>query len=695
MGAEPQHSGAKLPEAGIAPQQAQCGMLKAESGLAMGCESAGGQGSGGDAPASSLAGGAALREAAPPAGPARKPRLSPKAKAAPAHAAAAAASASPGQPQRQPRRASEGGAGAARPCSCVRARRDTVPATGAARAEARAALWHGAGGAGPCRLRQNSWPRCRSSAKPSPSLPPAAALHLPKRQPGRSAQDGDVGQRGCGTAPCEDRATVQRQSRQQRGPAAFAPAPRARAADGAVGGPEAQAPAEAEGLAPPMVATDSAASSAASSRAAAGSEDPGGSPAEAGHGEAASSSAPAEAARSAAVAQLRGDGHRAGPTTAAPALPSDAPGPAGSGSMRTSVAKILHTRRELCEDCPEEVADSVLAELVDGFLRCSCEQSRKHMPDVQTLQAKLREEDRLRNLQWLVQACCTMNFSDSVLFATVHTFDRFYAKCGHRVPQEDSPRILLGIICIALKNNAGQDSLSNAPLHEQLAHLCHKQMSFRDVVRTEFQVLSALEFETTVPLPLEFLDTLSVPLTSPAEDPDCSPPRCLASFLLHLALFRLTLLYRYPHCILAAASIYVALCNFDAPVTTFQALLEDVAFACPELRSSSHLVVDCARHLHTAWCEFAITRGYSVPSVLGKFCGRKIHETALLTPPPLTALARPVATLAATFGHCDSTGQGGGGPPESNAAAASPGAAAAAPATAAGASERLQAATSP
>lgn len=316
------------------------------------------------------------------------------------------------------------------------------------------------------------------------------------------------------------------------------------------------------------------------------------------------------------------------------------------------VALLFESRRELCRGSPEEDIDAVLGDLADSVLQSCHTESQRHLPATAELTARLPAHDRESILNWLVQACDIMRFHDTVLYSTILTLDRYCAQANEPLTMERLQKVLMAVICTVLKTCVVQDEVNLAmSLRDRLLHLCRQQVPFQEILAMEYQVLQSLRYEVSAPSPLDFLDAFCAPFAMTAEFPDMSLPRCLANFLLQLSFFNAQLHYGYPHAILTAAAIYVALCSLRAAPRLVQVLLDDVAAACPQVFGLHSSVASCSTELHAIWLEFAASQGARVPSLLQKF---GTGWPGFLTPPAAGSLPHPAAFCG---------GAGGAGPP--------------------------------
>jgi len=327
------------------------------------------------------------------------------------------------------------------------------------------------------------------------------------------------------------------------------------------------------------------------------------------------------------------------------------------------MARFLTQKREHASGRPEEDIEAVLDDYADDFLRASHEESQRHIPSVETISASIQESDRESILNWLVQTCEIMRFHETVLYTSILTLDRYSALSRSTLQMETIQRVLMAVMCTALKTCAAQDHFCGAmPIRELLGHLFRQQANLAEIFATERQVLRVLDFAVTAPSVLDFLDVLSSPLAAPPVAGGkpmvvASVYRSLANFLLQLSLFNVTVHYGHPHVILAASAVYVALCTLQAsPFAALRNLLGDVSVACPDMKDIADQVATCTFELHGLWVAFAMSHGATPTSILRKFAGVRLHNQLILSPPPIGMLPHPGAVLAMTPKVCVMSG---------------------------------------
>lgn len=323
------------------------------------------------------------------------------------------------------------------------------------------------------------------------------------------------------------------------------------------------------------------------------------------------------------------------------------------------MAALYRSRCSTTGLCPEEDIDGVLADLVDSFLLSSHRISVQQLPEPKHLASKILGIEREAVLHWLVQACDIMNFHENILYTTVLILDRYCVADGVMLSMDRIQNILMAALCTVIKVCAVQDELGfddphDRSLREILAHLCHGQVSFTDILHAEYEVLKALDFKVSTPSALDFLDILSTPLSSPSESLDACVPRSLADFLLQLSLFNISIHYQYPHAILAAAALHVALVTLGASPELIQSLMAGVASTGLDMQFAMVRIVECAYQLHGLWIDFALSKGTTVPSLMKKLCRGKWNQEMFLHPPALGLL--PHSAMAMT-GALDAEGQ--------------------------------------
>jgi len=299
---------------------------------------------------------------------------------------------------------------------------------------------------------------------------------------------------------------------------------------------------------------------------------------------------------------------------------------------RTNLAILLEGMRHGPIVSPDDQIDAVLGDLVDSLLQSSHAESQRHLPASEHLVSRLGSNQRESILEWLVQACDIMRLQDGVLYSTVLMLDRYCAAAHEPLPMERMQKVLMAVICTVLKTCTVSDEVC-MPLRDLLLHLCRRQVNFEEVLEMEHRVLRTLQFSgLCAPTPLDFIDAFCTPLAY-GEPIESSMPRCIANFVVQLSLFNAALHYRYPHAILAAGGVYVALCSLHMPPVVHQTLLHDIVAICPEIPDVPARVAACASDLHGLWVEFANTQGNRVPCLLRKFSGTRLHQNAILTPP--------------------------------------------------------------
>lgn len=299
----------------------------------------------------------------------------------------------------------------------------------------------------------------------------------------------------------------------------------------------------------------------------------------------------------------------------------------------------------------EARADASLADVVDSAMRSLHETSQKHKPSVQMLLEGQREADRQETLLWLVQAFEVMQFTDNALFDTALLLDRYYA-C---LPFEEtrvgaSHRKLLAAVCMALKTGSHEDT--QLSLKQIVNYLGRGQVPFGEVLAAELAMLRKLKWMVGTPTARDFLEGLKT--RQRTCDRSCSS---LADFLLQLTLVDAHLHYRYPHAVLAAACMSLALYATRASRPSYEVLLEDLALHFPDYSAAPFAqLVPCCAEIHSIWVQ--AVSGQELPSrpyhkhVCTKFARASHHAVSSLTPPvqPPTALPPPVVTQPAALG---------------------------------------------
>merc|ERR1719323_2982681 len=153
---------------------------------------------------------------------------------------------------------------------------------------------------------------------------------------------------------------------------------------------------------------------------------------------------------------------------------------------------------------------------------------------------------------------------------------------------------------MALKTGSLVDN--QLPLRQLVTHLGRDQVPFDEVLVAELAILKKLRFDVGTPTARDFLEALSTRLNGERAS---GVLQSLADFLLQLTLVDAGLHYRYPHAVLAAAVLVLALHATRTPPPAYMALLEDLALHCPEAAAPSGPLMQCCAAVHVLWVRSA------------------------------------------------------------------------------------------
>eukprot|EP00913_Durusdinium_trenchii_P025884 g24290.t1 len=159
--------------------------------------------------------------------------------------------------------------------------------------------------------------------------------------------------------------------------------------------------------------------------------------------------------------------------------------------------------------------------------------------------------ERQRSLLWLSQVCTLHALDDCVFHDSVMLLDRYDELCR-----------FMALFGIARKVQGAAGGGSNYAPGYLTRNLGPEK--FARVLAAELEVLKALDFQTAWAghTALDFLESFVYSLERNGGPPDMrpsnSPLKCVATFLLQLALGDAHLLHRYPYAILSAGAVYDA-----------------------------------------------------------------------------------------------------------------------------------------
>lgn len=296
---------------------------------------------------------------------------------------------------------------------------------------------------------------------------------------------------------------------------------------------------------------------------------------------------------------------------------------------------------------PEDRSSASLADVADAAARSRHHASMKHKPSAQRVLEGLSSTDRQETLTWLIQAFDVMHFHDGLLFDAALLLDRYYA-C---LPQEDvrggsSQRKLLAAVCVTLK--LGMPGDSQLPLRQVVGHLGRDQVPFREVLEAELVILSRLRYDVGTPTAREFLEALFTRLSAHRMPGGTDTCRSLAEFLLQLTLVDAPLHYRYPHVVLAAAALVLALHATRASSGAYAALMEDLAVHCDKAAWRGQLL-PCITAVHELWVRSVGNRDTNkyAMHLCQKFARAPFHQVSTMVPTasPPTSLPLPASIL--------------------------------------------------
>lgn len=224
---------------------------------------------------------------------------------------------------------------------------------------------------------------------------------------------------------------------------------------------------------------------------------------------------------------------------------------------------------------PDLQSEAKIRDLSGTMLQSLHEDSERYIPSANHVVLSLEPSTRRVTVCWLIEACLKVNVSDSVLHTSVLLLDRYCAKIRSPFPTTWLQPIVLCMVSIASKfygTGSNDNGLSAGNL---VTRMCRGQVPLTWVMAWEHAMLKKLEWAVFGPSPLDILDTLMLPAAS--ESPAV---RHLASFLLQLTLMDVEIQYRYPHVVLAAGALYVALTHNNASPKQLRTVIEAATMAC-------------------------------------------------------------------------------------------------------------------
>mmetsp|Transcript_39012 Transcript_39012/g.98070 ORF Transcript_39012/g.98070 Transcript_39012/m.98070 type:complete len:323 (-) Transcript_39012:389-1357(-) len=296
--------------------------------------------------------------------------------------------------------------------------------------------------------------------------------------------------------------------------------------------------------------------------------------------------------------------------------------PTAPHSALSSLFASLHDTSSI-----EARMDASLTDVVDAVMGSMHAASQRNKPSMQGLLHGFPQADRRESVAWIVQAFDVMGFTDSAIFQATLLLDRYYARrTPGPISAADAQQKLLAVVCLALK--VGSRDEAQVPLQQLVGHLGRGKVRYSAVVGAEVEMLGKLKFSIGTPTAHDFLETLSTRLMH--HDQLCAS---LAEYLLQLTLIDPVLHYGYPHAVLAAAALALALTTLKAPAAAFTPLFEDLALHCPVAEVGADMTTPCCQDIYQLWVQSKITPCSFAQHLCAKFSHARYHAVASITPP--------------------------------------------------------------
>jgi len=310
--------------------------------------------------------------------------------------------------------------------------------------------------------------------------------------------------------------------------------------------------------------------------------------------------------------------------------------PSSPPSALSSLFASLHDSTSI-----EERTNASLTHVVDSVMGSMHEASQRSKPSLQGLLSGLPQADRRQTTTWIVEAYQVMGFSDAAIFQTTLVLDRYYAcRAPGVISAVVAQQKLLAATCLSLK--LGTRDETQLPLRQVVAHLGRDRVRFSDVVKAEMRMLSKLMFCVGTPTAHDFLETLSMRLVR-----QVPLSASLAQYLLQLTLIDPVMHYAYPHAVLGAAALALALTALKAPAAAFSRLLEDLALHCPETEVVAGQLAACCQDMHQLWVQSQTSSCSFAELLRSKFARAGYHAVSNIAPPPLPPSVLPPMQVSA------------------------------------------------
>lgn len=272
---------------------------------------------------------------------------------------------------------------------------------------------------------------------------------------------------------------------------------------------------------------------------------------------------------------------------------------------RSSIASRFELLRDSAD--PNAQLAGSIADVADSVMQIESSTSDEKRPRPESILLAMPAIVRSRLIAWMIEAFDVLQFDCHFLFGTVLTLDRYCAAVAAPREQSEMGLALLAAICTEMKL-ARADIFPPEHMKRLLHHLCQGHFALEDILRTEYKMLTKLDFSMWVPSTLTFFGGLTLRFGDIGNLDSLGKEEqrwvWLAMMLLRIALLDVDTQYSFPHAILAAAALSGAMGVCEAAEEHREGLLQDLASYRPSSGFTDHdLVLECEERLLQLWSE--------------------------------------------------------------------------------------------
>lgn len=249
-------------------------------------------------------------------------------------------------------------------------------------------------------------------------------------------------------------------------------------------------------------------------------------------------------------------------------------------------------------------------DVTDAVFKSEYEASLRSRPSAVDVARGVPANKRGQVVSWLATVCDVLSLDDLLLHGTALTLDRFIAAVETPCPEGLLCRYTLAALSTEIKLTANKDDFPNEYFVRLLDHVSQGAEPISEILKSEYEMLRALEFKIGYPSTLCFLRGMAMRISTPPVSPSGEIWLGTSRMLIELALYDVGLQYNHHPVVIASAALSAALvagagpsgsnASLDELRTQRARVLEDMSSYCADVGLSLQFAA-CERQLLMLW----------------------------------------------------------------------------------------------